>query len=101
MQLLADGNDCTYEQLTEVMATTLAEYMIGERELLHPSTGRLVKVLPTSPNVEGDTCTVSKREEQHDLQVVSLLTQDKEFTPSHSSPTRGPRSEQILRAPRL
>ncbi len=50
--LLSDGKDCTYEDLTKVMATLLAEYIIGERKLLHPSSGTLVKVCSAFPQLE-------------------------------------------------
>ena len=39
---------CTYERLTEVMATLLTEYLIGERKLLHPTTGMLIQVVQLS-----------------------------------------------------
>ena len=34
----------TYEQLVTIMASQLAEYLLGERNLLHPSTGLEVTV---------------------------------------------------------
>ena len=48
VNIMRNEPHCTYDTLTDVMASMLAEYLFGERKLLHPTTGMLVQVFHLS-----------------------------------------------------
>ena len=72
---LANDPKTTYQQLVTLMALQLAEYLLGERKLLHPSTGMEITVsnIPSPNTTSPNSSKTAVKATKIDLHICFLL----------------------------